>query len=88
MKVKYDTIGKNYNVTRKADPLLADNLIKHLAPNQTGTYLDIGCGTGSYTHEFQKSGYYFIGIDPSKRMLAVANQRNGEVTWKMLALKW
>lgn len=83
MKAKYDTIGKDYNVTRKADPLLTENLIKYLAPNQKGIYLDIGCGTGSYTIELQKRGYQFIGIDPSERMLAVARNRSDKMEWRL-----
>lgn len=81
MKAKYDTIGKGYNVTRKADPLLTENLIKYLGPNKEGTYLDIGCGTGGYTNELQKRGYNFIGIDPSERMLAAAKKRNSKIEW-------
>jgi len=83
MKVKYDAIGKNYNLTRKADKLLTENLIKHLAPNKKGIYLDIGCGTGSYTIEFQQRGYNFIGIDPSERMLNKARIRNSKIDWKI-----
>ncbi len=83
MKAKYDTIGKDYNVTRKADPLLTKNLIKHLSPSRKGVYLDIGCGTGSYTVEFQKRGYQFIGIDPSERMLTAARKRSHEVEWRL-----
>lgn len=83
MKVKYDTIGKDYNLTRKADPLLTEHLIKYLAPNKDGVYLDIGCGTGSYTIEFQKRGYSFIGIDPSVRMLAAAKTRNSKIEWRL-----
>ena len=83
MKAKYDTIGKDYNVTRKADPLLTENLIKYLGPTKEGIYLDIGCGTGSYTHEIQKRGYNFIGIDPSERMLAAAKKRNSKIEWKL-----
>lgn len=83
MKVKYDTIGKGYNVTRKADKLLTENLVKYLAPDKQGIYLDIGCGTGSYTHEFQKRGYNFIGIDPSEIMLAEAKKRNSKIEWRL-----
>ncbi|MBX2871560.1 MAG: class I SAM-dependent methyltransferase [Saprospiraceae bacterium] len=83
MKVKYNTIGKDYNVTRKADPLLTENLIQYLAPDKEGIYLDIGCGTGSYTHELQKRGYRFIGIDPSERMLTVAKKRNSNIEWRL-----
>lgn len=82
MQIKYDTIGNNYNLTRKADKLLTENLIKYLAPNTEGTYLDIGCGTGSYTIEFQKRGYSFIGIDPSETMLEKARRRNSDIEWK------
>lgn len=83
MKAKYDTIGKGYNLTRKADRHLTENLIKYLAPDKEGIYLDIGCGTGSYTHELQKRGYNFIGIDPSERMLAEAKNRNSKIEWKL-----
>lgn len=83
MDAKYDTIGKGYNTTRKADKLLTENLIRLLAPHKGGVYLDIGCGTGSYTLEFQKSGYQFIGIDPSIKMLEKAMQRNNGVDWRL-----
>ncbi len=83
MKAKYDTIGKDYNVTRKADQLLTENLLKYLAPKKNGVYLDIGCGTGSYTNEFQKRGYNFMGIDPSERMLTEAKKRNSKIEWRL-----
>ncbi|MCR9099216.1 MAG: class I SAM-dependent methyltransferase [bacterium] len=44
-------------------------MLAHLQPKGDGVYLDIGCGTGNYTREFQEQGYRFIGIDPSQRML-------------------
>ncbi|MEM6265184.1 MAG: class I SAM-dependent methyltransferase [Bacteroidota bacterium] len=83
MEAKYDTIGKGYNLTRKADTLLAENLIDYLAPSKEGIYLDIGCGTGSYTIQFQRRGYKFIGIDPSERMLEIARMRNSEIEWRL-----
>lgn len=45
--------------------------------------MDIGCGTGSYTIEFQKRGYKFIGVDPSERMLETARMRNSEIDWRL-----
>lgn len=80
---KYDTIGVDYNTTRKADPYLLQQLLFHLNPKKDGLYLDIGCGTGNYTHELQKKGYSFIGVDPSKEMLKHAKARNQEIEWKM-----
>ncbi|WP_303315697.1 class I SAM-dependent methyltransferase [Flavivirga abyssicola] len=83
MDVKYDKIGVDYNLTRKADPFLTDQLLRHLNPKKDGVYLDIGCGTGNYTHEFQKKGFQYIGIDPSKKMLDKARVKNKDVAWKI-----
>ncbi len=83
MAIKYDKIGIDYNITRKADPFLTEQLLHHLNPNKDGTYLDIGCGTGNYTNEIQKKGFQFIGIDPSKKMLEKAKTRNKSIDWKI-----
>ncbi|MEL7269000.1 MAG: class I SAM-dependent methyltransferase [Bacteroidota bacterium] len=83
MKAKYDRIGVNYDQTRKADPYIASRLLFHLQPNLEGLYLDIGCGTGNYTHELQKNGFRFIGIDPSLEMLEKAQMRNSEIDWRI-----
>lgn len=83
MEVTYDNIGNNYNLTRKADKFLTQQLLHHLQPTQDGTYLDIGCGTGNYTSELQKKGLQCIGIDPSKQMLEKAKLKNDQVLWKL-----
>ncbi len=83
MEVKYDKIGTDYNLTRKADKYLTEQLLHHLKPNKSGKYLDIGCGTGNYTNELQKRGFQFIGIDPSKQMLEKAKLKNNEIQWKI-----
>lgn len=83
MAAKYDTIGSNYNLTRKADPLLSKNLLDHLKPNFDGVYLDIGCGSGNYTNALQQLGYHFIGIDPSTLMLEKAKLLNNSIDWRM-----
>ena len=83
MEAKYNKIGKDYNLTRKADPHLSQNLLKHLSPTKEGIYLDIGCGTGSYTITFQKRGFRFIGIDPSETMLEKARNKNSEIDWRI-----
>lgn len=83
MSTKYNIIGTNYNQTRKADPYLTEQLLKHLNPSKGGLYLDIGCGTGNYTSELQKKGFQFIGIDPSIEMLQKAQSQNKEIQWKI-----
>ena len=83
MSTKYNKIGINYNQTRKADPYLTEQLLKHLNPNKEGLYLDIGCGTGNYTNALQKKGFQFIGIDPSIEMLQKGQAQNEDIQWKI-----
>ena len=83
MSAKYNTIGINYNQTRKADSYLTTQLLKHLNPNKNGLYLDIGCGTGNYTNALQEKGFQFIGIDPSIEMLQKAQSQNKNIQWKI-----
>ncbi|WP_299434916.1 class I SAM-dependent methyltransferase [uncultured Aquimarina sp.] len=81
MQEKYDLIGTNYNSTRKADPYLFNRLLALLNPSAEGNYLDIGCGTGNYTKQFDKEGYRFIGIDPSTEMLEKAKESKSSINW-------
>ena len=83
MEAKYDKIGIDYNLTRKADPFLTEQLWHHLNPKKDGIYLDIGCGTGNYTNKLQQKGFRFIGIDPSKKMLEKAKIKNKDIEWKI-----
>ena len=83
MHEKYDSIGIDYNSTRKADPYLFSRLSGLLDPVAEGIYLDIGCGTGNYTIEFAKEGYQCIGIDPSIKMLEKAKSQSKSVSWKL-----
>ena len=83
MKVKYDKIGTDYNLTRKADKYLTAQLLRHLKPVKGGKYLDIGCGTRNYTNELQKKGFQFIGIDPSIEMLEKAKLKNNKIDWRI-----
>lgn len=80
---KYNKIGIDYNLTRKADPYLTEQLLKHLNPHKEGLYLDIGCGTGNYTNALQEKGVQFIGIDPSIEMLQKAQSKNQNMQWKI-----
>lgn len=79
---KYDQIGVGYNTTRRADHYLLGRMMHFLKADNTGTYLDIGCGTGNYTIEFSKRGVQMVGVDPSEAMLSIARSRSTNVTWK------
>lgn len=77
----YDTIGANYNATRKADPHISEKIFQLLNPGPAGTYLDIGCGTGNYLHALTNMGLSFYGIDPSETMLQAARLKNPQTTF-------
>jgi protein-L-isoaspartate O-methyltransferase len=61
----YDHIGIDYDVTRRADPYLVARLIHHLDGEPIGAYLDLACGTGSYTAAMAQTGLRVHGLDQS-----------------------
>lgn len=83
MSEKYDHIGIDYNLTRKADDYLVKRLFYHLNPVSGERYLDIGCGTGNYTIALHRKGVQFIGIDPSRQMLNKAKAKNTAIDWRI-----
>ncbi len=83
MKAKYDSIGVQYNQTRKADKFLVGRLAYYLAPEKDGIYLDIGCGTGNYTIGLQAVNGRFTGVDPSEEMIKKARARNQDIDWQL-----
>ena len=83
MSEKYDHIGIDYNLTRKADDYLVKRLFYHLSPASGEWYLDIGCGTGNYTIALYHKDLQFIGIDPSHQMLNKAKAKNTAIDWRI-----
>jgi ubiquinone/menaquinone biosynthesis C-methylase UbiE len=77
----YDQIGEGYNITRQADPFIADRLYALLEPESQGRYLDIGCGTGNYTVALASKGVHFTGVEPAEAMLQVARGKPSTVEW-------
>jgi len=80
-EILYDSIGKEYNLTRSADPYLTDRLYNLLSPKQEGHYLDIGCGTANYLTALSKYNMKFTGVDPSETMLAKARNKDNHATF-------
>jgi ubiquinone/menaquinone biosynthesis C-methylase UbiE len=81
MDAIYDTIGVDYNATRKADPFIAHRLLHFLEPKPGKVFLDIGCGTGNYTIALANEGLTIVGIEPSVEMLAKARLQDDQVRW-------
>lgn len=72
----YNSIGTEYNSTRRADPYLTERIYEHLNVELSGKYLDIGCGTGNYLKALTDKGVNIIGVDPSEVMLKQARLKN------------
>lgn len=64
----YDVIGSTYGTSRRADPALVHSLASHLELSKIGKYLDVACGTGSYTVALSSLGGTWHGVDVSARM--------------------
>ena len=72
----YDTIGRDYGATRRADPGISATLRTLINLHATGRYLDVGCGAGHYTGALAMHGGSWTGIDVSERMLEAARRAN------------
>ena len=77
----YDTIGKTYDTTRRADPSIVRTLARLLELRPDANYLDVGCGTGNYTVALQNLGAQMHGLELSSTMLANARLKNDRVRW-------
>lgn len=77
----YNTIGVNYDATRKADPYITQRLLHLLQPRPEGRYLDIACGTGNYTVALRSAGLNMEGMDPSSIMLERAREKDRRFPW-------
>jgi ubiquinone/menaquinone biosynthesis C-methylase UbiE len=76
----YDTIGKNYNKNRAADPRIV-NVIRELLRLPTGSVIaDIGAGTGNYANALAEKGYLIKAVEPSEEMRK-QSRPNDNVDW-------
>lgn len=64
----YNSIGQNYNATRKPDPRIVRRLLDLLDLPQGSTIADVGAGTGNYSLAIANAGYEVIAIEPSEVM--------------------
>ena len=76
----YDTIGKTYTSTRKADPRITEKIIKYLDIKPPATITDIGAGTGNYTQKLAEYGFKIIAIEPSAVMRKQA-KKHPNIDW-------
>lgn len=72
----YDILTKNINYKKRADYF--DSLVQKFEGKQKGLLLDLACGTGSLSEEFDTLGYDVIAVDNSPEMLNVAMDKKFE----------
>ena len=65
---QYDTIGRNYSLTRTSDPRIGKALLEILTASPGDTVADIGAGTGSYALFLAHQGYRVLAVEPSAMM--------------------
>ena len=78
----YDRIGVGYDETRRADPGITARLAAEVGVAPGRRFLDVGCGTGSYTVALAARGGVWTGVDASERMLEAARARSRAVDWR------
>jgi ubiquinone/menaquinone biosynthesis C-methylase UbiE len=74
----YDTLADDYAPNRQAHPGVVQALIESDIASRSRV-LDVGCGTGNYALALRgRTGCRVIGVDPSRRMLALARRNDRE----------
>lgn len=68
MTATYDTIGEGYIATRTADPRITERLVTLLDLPPGTTILDVGAGTGNYSHALAEAGYLVTALEPATVM--------------------
>ena len=81
MQPLYDRIGSTYARSRCADQGIVQLLAHELQLDPASAYLDLACGTGSYTSALSALGGAWSAIDASEVMLAQARGQPSSVAW-------
>jgi ubiquinone/menaquinone biosynthesis C-methylase UbiE len=79
---KYDTIGKTYSATRRAEPRIVEQIYRFLDLSPGSELVDIGAGTGNYSLELAKTGYKVTAVEPSLTMIQQAKSHRN-LDWIM-----
>lgn len=77
----YNRIGKDYDLSRRADPHIADLIFGEIAQPKGAKVLDLGCGSGNYSVALQERGLNVTAVDISAEMLDKARKKSQDVNW-------
>jgi 2-polyprenyl-3-methyl-5-hydroxy-6-metoxy-1,4-benzoquinol methylase len=59
-------INRIYHMVRKNTLVSKRKLLQSFTSKDTGTVLDIGCGTGAFLHTMQEAGWQITGLEPDE----------------------
>ncbi len=79
MAAVYDSIGKTYSRSRRADPRIVAQISALLRLPHGARLADIGAGTGNYTNALANAGFQISAIEPSAAMRAQATAHKNTV---------
>jgi ubiquinone/menaquinone biosynthesis C-methylase UbiE len=83
MKLDYDLLAKEYARHRQVHPDVLKKLLSTGQITQASKVLEIGCGTGNYSHAIYAAANCMCwGIDPSEKMLAAAQERGDDIIYQ------
>ena len=71
----YDSVSKNYDLTRGAGDKTVGLLVELLSPIAEAVVLDLGCGTGNFLLKLSGLPKQLVGLDLSAGMLAQAKSK-------------
>jgi ubiquinone/menaquinone biosynthesis C-methylase UbiE len=80
MEAVYDSIGRTYSASRRADPRIVGQVASLLRLPPGARLADVGAGTGNYSNALANAGFQVSAVEPSAEMRAQAEVRTG-VVW-------
>jgi len=81
--VNYNEISQVYDQVRAVDRAIIECFLQGIALDESSTILDIGCGTGNYTHVMQQiTRAHVYGLDQAEGMLAKAQRKNPNIDFR------
>ena len=83
MSLSYNKISAEYDITRKADPVIVSKVGYLLGLNDLSSYLDVACGTGNYTIALSKLGGRWSAFDASGQMISKAHSKSQIIKWSI-----
>jgi len=73
---KEGLVNRIYHFIRKITIRQKRNMLVSETGKSKGSILDIGCGTGAFLHEMQKTGWNVVGLEPDDTAASIARDKH------------